>query len=110
MSTDSTILDRPYQEFKHQNYSQNAVQSLHLTESKNRNLTFETVVIVDVRKCPQATKHHSPIQLHWNHITPTSSTSLLNNNQQLQTKSFLRSHNSNQTSPSQLSKIPSITR
>jgi hypothetical protein len=113
--TDSSILITPYQEFKHQNYSQNAAQSFHLTESKNRNLTFETAVIVDVRKCPEVTTHCSPVQLYWNHVIPTWSTSLLKNNQPIyfhqkpQTRSFPQSQNSNQTSPLQISKVPSET-
>jgi len=111
--TDSPILITPYQEFKHQNYSQNAAQSFtnvdYLTKPKNQHLTFETAVIVDVRKCPQVITHQSPIQLHWNHVIPTWSTSLLKNNQEPQTRSFLQSQNFNQMPPQQISKVPSKT-
>lgn len=84
--TDSPIFITPYKEYRHQQYSQNAIQSYinidHLTKTKKQNLIFDSAVIIDVRKCPQVITHQPSIQDNWNHIKPTWSMPLLTNNQQ----------------------------
>jgi len=84
---DSPIFIKPYNEYKHQQYSQNATQSYmnidHLIKTKNQNLVYDTAVIVDVRKCPQLITHQPSIQDNWNHIKPTWSIPFPENNQQI---------------------------
>jgi hypothetical protein len=69
---DTSTIDDPID--SRQQYSQNATQSRrninHLTKTKKQNLTFNTAVIIDVRKCPKLTTHRLPIQDNWNHIQP----------------------------------------
>jgi len=93
---DSSTIDDPidppvfitsYNKYKHQPYSQNAIQSRrninHVTATKKQDLTFDTAVIVDVRKCPELTTHRIPIQGNWNYIQPTWSRPFPENNQQI---------------------------
>jgi len=79
---DSPVFITSYNEYKHQQYSQNATQSRrninHLTKTKKQNLTFNTAVIVDVEKCPKLTTHRLPIQDNWNHIQSTWSRPISN--------------------------------
>ncbi|CAF4488296.1 unnamed protein product [Rotaria sp. Silwood1] len=78
---DSTIFVTPYNEYKQQQYSENATRSYlntsSLTEPKQQDVQFDTAVIIDVTKCPPVPKtntnltQQSSIQNNWNHITPT---------------------------------------
>ncbi|CAF3922274.1 unnamed protein product [Rotaria sp. Silwood2] len=76
---DSPIFVTPYNEYKQEQYSQNATRSYlntnTLTEPKQEDFQFDTAVIIDVTKCPQVTKtktnltQQTSIQDNWNHIT-----------------------------------------
>ena len=65
MPTDSPISITPYDEYKHQQYSQNANPSYmnidHLTKATKQNMEFDTAVIIDVKKCPEVTRYQPPI-------------------------------------------------
>jgi hypothetical protein len=91
---DSPMFITPYNEYKPQQYSQNATESL--TKTNKQDFQFDTAVIIDVTKCSPTTPikpnliHQPPIQDNWNytfpnkeHLTPTAWTMpLLNNYQQ----------------------------
>ncbi len=91
----------PYNEYKHQQYSQNANQSYmnfdHSTKTIEQNLKFDTAVIIDVKKCPEIIRYQSPIHTISNQSIYFDQHSRLQ--QQPQIRFFPWSQNSNYILP-----------